>query len=198
MITLFTEIFIKFFFLFTPFFLLSSFLSLTSHLENSSKRKIAIKSTFATLVICIVLLFLGDQIFSVFGITLDSFRVGTGILLFFSAISLVQGPEKSDRQSTREDISVVPLSIPITVGPATTGALLILGGELDDIPQHIAAIAAIGCATFCITLLLLAGGYIKKIIKYEGLSIMSRITGLILSALAAQMIMTGIRNFLSL
>ena len=196
MVNLFINEFIKFFFLLTPFFLLSTFLSLTSEMTGSTRRKIALKSVFATAVICIILFFLGNQIFSVFGITLNSFRVGTGVLLFLSAVSLVQGQGKLQGSAQSEDIAVVPLAIPIAVGPATTGALLVMGGELSGFLNRVVALSAIVFAVLCTGILLLLSGYIEKIVRRQGLTIMSRITGLVLSALAAQMIMTGIKGFI--
>jgi multiple antibiotic resistance protein len=196
MIQLYTSEFIKFFFLLTPFFLLSTFLSLTKEFEIRSKRIIAIKTTGATMLICLILFFAGNQIFSVFGITLDSFRVGTGILLFLSAVSLVQGREDSAKPAHSEVIAVVPLAIPVTVGPATTGALLVAGAELTGFVEKVTAVVAIMSAIFLIGILLLLSGYVEKIIKQQGLAILSRITGLVLAALGAQMILTGVKNFL--
>ena len=62
------------------------------------------------------------------GITLDGFRIGAGSLLFLSAVSLVGGNRSSHDVAPDVDFAVVPLAIPITVGPASIGTLLILGG----------------------------------------------------------------------
>lgn len=196
MTSFFINTFIKFFFLLTPFFLLSTFLSMTKEMDGIKKRKIALKTTASVVIICIILFLIGNQIFIVFGITLNSFRIGTGILLFFSALSLVQGPKSVQAQDPSDDIAVVPLAIPVAVGPATTGALLVMGGELSGMAEKMTGIAAITVAVLCVGLFLYLSGMIERVMKKQGLSILSKITGLILAALAAQMIMTGVLGFL--
>ncbi|HOD13653.1 MAG TPA: MarC family protein [Spirochaetota bacterium] len=197
MLGVFINTFIKFFFLLTPFFLLSTFLSMTKEMDGSKKRKIAIKSTVSIIAVCLVLFFIGNQIFAVFGITLDSFRIGTGILLLISAATLVLGPKGEQVQGQSDDIAVVPLAIPVAVGPATTGALLVMGGELSRAADIAVAIAAIVTAVVCVGFFLFASGFIERVVKKQGLTILSKVTGLILAALASQMIMTGVMGFLN-
>ncbi len=193
---LFINIFIKFFFLLTPFFLLSTFLSMTRAMEIPEKKKLAVKVTFSVIIICIILFLTGDVIFSLFGITLNSFRIGTGILLMLSAIALVQGTDKIPTKDSNEDISVVPLAIPVTVGPATTGALLVMGVELQRMWERVIGISALCLAIIGVGVLLYLSGEIEKLIKKQGLTIMCKITGLVLAALSAQMIMSGVLGFL--
>ena len=69
------SLWIKLFFVFTPFFALTMFLFLTEGFEHARRRRLAIAVSTATAVICLILFFVGRQLFSVFGITLDSFRV---------------------------------------------------------------------------------------------------------------------------
>ncbi|HDP79389.1 MAG TPA: NAAT family transporter [Spirochaetes bacterium] len=196
MLNLFINTYIKFFFLLTPFFLLSTFLSMTRGMGPSAIRKIALKVTLAIIVICVVLLFIGNQIFAVFGITLNSFRIGTGVLLFLSAIALVRGPGKEEPAAGSEDIAVVPLAIPVAVGPATTGALLVMGGELTALSQKLTGLSAIAAAVVSVGIFLYISGYIERVVGRQGLTILSKVTGLVLSALAAQMVMTGVMGFM--
>lgn len=196
MISLFINIYIKFFFLLTPFFLLSTFLSMTRAMELPERKKLAVKVTSSVIIICIMLFLTGDYIFALFGITLNSFRIGTGVLLMLSAIALVQGTDKAPLKDSNEDISVVPLAIPVTVGPATTGALLVMGVELQHMWDRLIGIAALCLAIVSVGALLYLSGEIEKIVKKQGLTIMCKITGLVLAALAAQMVMSGVLGFL--
>ena len=182
---LFISIFIKFFFLF----------SMTRDASLTARRKIALKVAVAVAIICAILFLIGNQIFYLFGITINSFRVGTGVLLFLSAVTLVRGTERVGGGDIHGDISVVPLAIPITVGPATTGALLVLGGELDRLWDKIIGMAALFAAIVCIGAMLYLSSAIERIFGRLGLEILSKITGLVLAALAAQMIMQGINDF---
>jgi len=195
-LNLFISIWIKLFFLLTPFFVLSMFLALTQHMETGQRRKTAFALTLDIILICCVLYFLGNAIFAVFGITLDAFRIGAGALLFLSAVDLVRSENTSAPVVDSRSITVVPLAIPITVGPATTGALLVMGAEVTTAWDKIVGLSALLCAVLCVGALLTVATKVEDVIGATGLKILSKLTGLILSALAAQMIFTGIKNFL--
>ena len=191
---------LKFFFLVTPFFVLSMFLSMTRDETDAARRKLALRIAFAAFIVCTVLFFFGNYLFRAFDITLDAFRIGGGSLLFLSAVTLVNGAAETAKIHKNEedsDIAVVPLAIPVTVGPATTGALLIMGAEANSSTAlQLTKFASLCAALLCLGVILYAGVFIERLIKRRGIVILSKLTGLILSALAAQMIFTGIRNFL--
>jgi multiple antibiotic resistance protein len=194
---LFLSVWIKFSFVFTPFFALSMFLSLTEGYNEHRRRKLAVAVCAAVAVICLLLFFAGNQLFALFGITLNAFRIGAGALLFLSAVALVQGSTANADANRSGDIAVVPLAIPIIVGPATTGTLLVLGAELDGVSAKALGSLALLLAVLSLCILLLCGSRIQRSLGNRGIAILSKLTGLILSALAAQMIMTGIQSFLT-
>lgn len=193
---LFLSLWIKLFFVFTPSFGLTMFLSLTEGYDESRRRKLALTSSVAVAVICLLLLFVGRQLFALLGITLDSFRIGSGVLLLLVGISLVQGRTGSAAPPSGQDIAVVPLAIPMIVGPATTGTLLVLGAELSVLSDKFIGGLALLAAVASVGAVLLAGSAIKHILGARGIAILSRMTGLFVVALAAQMMMTGIQGFL--
>src|SRR4051812_46086850 len=122
----FFEIFIRFFFLLTPFFVLSVFVGLTDRWAPIERKRLAVKVSLWVMAVCLVLFFFGNALFSVLGITLDAFRVGAGALLFISAVRMVHGIRDEPRLEASGEVSdagiaVVPLAIPVTVGPGTTG-----------------------------------------------------------------------------
>ncbi len=196
MLKLFINTFVKFFFLLTPFFLLTTFLSMTREMEPGRRRRIALRVTLAIITVSVILLLIGDHIFRVFGITLNSFRIGTGILLFLSSITLVRGSEGPQAADSETDISVVPLAIPIAVGPATTGALLVMGVGLGNWTEVLTGLAGLTAAILSAGTLLYMGAYVERLLGKQGLVILSKITGLVLAALAAEMVMTGVLGFL--
>ncbi len=198
MFTLFTQVYLKFFFLLTPFFAISTFLAMTSDYERSARRRLALKVTGAVVVITIGLFLFGTYIFEIFGITLDAFRIGAGVLLFLSAVSLVQSSRKNTMDDKTDDIAVVPLALPVTVGPATTGALLVMAAEIQTLGQMTISAAALICACMTVGFLLYMAGSIERILGQRGLVIMSKLTGLILASIAAQLVFTGVRNFMKM
>jgi multiple antibiotic resistance protein len=192
----FISVWLKFFFLFTPFFALSMFLSMTRGDTEAQRRKLALQIGGAVGVLCLALFFFGRVLFSLFGITVDAFRVGAGALLFLSAVSLVRAAPDAEPDRTDEDIAVVPLAMPIIVGPATIGTLLVLGAEITEPARKGLGCLALLLAVVCVVLILFAASFIERAIGKKGLNILSKITGLVLAALAAQMILTGVRQFL--
>ena len=197
-LNLFVSVYIKLFFLLTPFFVLSAFLSMTKELDIPERRRLARRVALAVTVTGCILSVAGNAIFNVFGITLDAFRIGAGALLFLSAVSLVRGTRVEPTQEADGDISVVPLAIPITIGPATVGALLVIGASVDTLGERLISIGAFICASLSVGLMLLTANTIERVVGRLGLTILSKITGLILSALSAQIVFTGIRGMLDL
>jgi len=193
---LFIDTYLKMFFVLTPFFVVSVFLSMTRELPEGAKRKTALRVALAVIVIVFALFFFGRYIFAVFDITLDAFKIGAGLLLFLSAVSLVQGAAPFQKREEVGDISVVPLAIPVTVGPATTGVLLVMGAELDTASTKFIAGGALLAAIVTVGLLLYLAGGLERRLGQTGLSILSKITGLMLASIAAQLVFTGIKHFL--
>lgn len=192
---IFVTIWIKMFFLYTPFFALSMFLAMTDHADEKEKISLALKTTFSVLVISLILLFFGNQIFTVFGITVDAFRIGAGALLFLSAVSLINGI-KTKNINPDDDFTVVPLAIPTIVGPATIGSIMIMGSEFKTFDEKVTGALALMAAVASVGIILIVSAYIERAIKKRGIIIVSKLTGLILAALAAQMIFTGIKSFM--
>jgi multiple antibiotic resistance protein len=192
----FLGVFIRLFFLLTPFFVLTVFLAMTRDEPKSTQHRVAIKTTLAVVILGLALYFFGNAIFSVLGITLDAFRIGAGALLFLSAVGLVRGRDPSGFAQQEGDFSVVPLAIPITLGPATIGALLVMGAASADPWRKALGAAALLAAALATGLVLYAGPWIERVLGRQGIDILSKITGLVLAALAAQITFTGVKNFL--
>jgi multiple antibiotic resistance protein len=150
MLTLFINVFLKIFMIFTPFFVVSAFLSLTKDDSRAERQKIALKVTVAVGVTCFALFLFGTYIFTLFGITLDAFRIGAGAVLFLSAVAMIQGKTTVSSQELREEVAVVPLAIPITVGPGTIGALLVMGAGLQTAPEKLIASLSLLCAVLAV------------------------------------------------
>lgn len=193
--SLFLNTFIKFFFLLTPFFVLSTFLAMTQDFDQERRRGLARRVTVAIVITCLTLFVAGNYLFDVLGITLDAFRVGAGVLLFLAAISLVHGKRAADAMDPNSDIAVVPLAIPIAVGPASTGALLVMGGELETVREKMVVGSALLLAVLIVGGMLYLSARIEQLIGQKGLNVLSKLTGLILSAMSAQLVLQGVKNF---
>ena len=202
--SLFLNQFLKFFFLMTPFFVLSMYLSMTQDWETKQKRKLAVSVGVSAFIICTVLIFFGRYIFKAFDITLDAFRIGGGALLFLTSVGLVNSnvTDKKPSQQTFDpnrsisSIAVVPLAIPVTIGPGTIGATLVIGAESSSVQFHLITLAAVALALVILSGMLAAASWLEDKLGRNMIMIFSKLTGLILAAMASQMIFTGIRSFL--
>lgn len=192
---------IRFLFLLAPFFVVTMFLALTRGLPAAEKSSIIRRAIVSAFILGLVLFFAGPLLFDAIGITLNSFRIGAGCLLFLTAVSLVSSGTRNHATSLpeeeRDDVAVVPLAIPVMIGPATIGAIMVYGAELKDVPQLAGGLLGLVSGLLILAVLLHLSGYLEKVLGKTGLNIMSKISGLILSAMAAEIVLTGIAGFIA-
>jgi len=189
---------LKLFALFAPPAALTAFLTGTAGYSLARRRRTAHKASVTVFLVGSLLYFWGQELFALFGFTLDAFRIGAGSLLFLTAVSMVRSSGSHlPADNGDDDISVVPLAVPIVMGPATIGTLMVLGADPPS-PEHgrMAGILALFAATAGLWVLLLSAEKIQKILGHAGVSILTKITGLLLSAIAAQLVFDGIRKIM--
>ena len=202
-------VFVKIFVLLTPFFILSVFLAMTGSLESKERRYLAKRTTFAIWVICMVIYLFGERIFHYLGITPEAFQAGTGVMLLLSGIELVRGTSTSSIRSSSgsSDIAVVPLAIPYTVGPGTVGTLLVMGASAGERAANagygrwsfmLVELCAIVIACAGVSAMLFYSEAVNRIFKDKGVRILSKLTGMYIVALAAQIIFDGVCGFLKI
>lgn len=192
---------LNFFFLLTPFFVLLLFLDICKNKTLKEQHRIANKTSLYILSISLIILFFGNHIFTLLGITLMAFQIGSGLILLLSGINMMQDKDVKTRNlESNADPSLIPLTLPITVGPGTIGALFVLGSQMNHstLINNIFAVLGILLAVLGIWLLLYFSNYILKLIGHNGLRVLSKLTGLFLSILAVQSILNGITCFIKL
>lgn len=191
---------VRFIFLLAPFFVVTMFLALTRGQPAAEKNSIIRRATLSAFILGLILFFAGPLLFNAIGITLNSFRIGAGSLLFLTAISLVNSGTRSHAtglpQEDRDDIAVVPMAIPVMIGPATIGAILVYGAELKTVPEVAGGVLGLVTGLLFLALLLYLSGYLERVLGKTGLNILSKVSGLILSAMAAEIVLSGITGFI--
>lgn len=194
----FINFYLKIFFILTPFFVLSAFIALTKDFDDLEKKQTAIKATIGILLSSFTFFLFGRYIFELFGITLDAFRIGAGTILFLSSLSMLAEKSDTKTQGDNKNIAIVPLAIPMAVGPGVIGMLLVTGAEAETLLDKCIIGVALLFAVLSVGLILYLSSSVKRLIGRQGLIILPKITGLFVSAIAAQIIFTGIQNFLHL
>ncbi len=196
--------FVKLFFLFCPFFVLNMFLSLTENASRADKRYVAIHVTYVVLIVAVISYFAGNAFLNLFGLDLDGFRIGSGVLLMIMAQKLALGsetPTATSRPKSVREIIVVPLAIPIIMGPACVSPIIIIGAEALRAPEVSWFTIAFGIIGFLAAILALGtilyfSEALERLFGKNIIRIFSKISGVILMAMAAQMIARGFFAFL--
>jgi len=188
---------VKLFALVTPPVVLSAFLSGTKNYDATQKKNTALRTSVAVLTLGVVLYLIGEPLFSIFGVTLDAFRIGAGALLFLTAVSLMN--ETASHPYIPPDageISIVPLAIPLAMGPATIGTIMVMGATDEGYMAKATGLLALAAMALGIYLTLRCAGRVERLLGRTGISVLSKLTGLLLAAIAAQVVFSGIRSFL--
>ncbi len=196
--------FVKLFFLFCPFFVLNMFLSLTEGASPARKRYVAVRVTYVVLTVAVIAYFAGNTFLNLFGLDIDGFRIGAGILLMIMAQGLALGsdtPTATSRPRDIKNIIVVPLGIPIIMGPACVSPIIIIGAETlknPDISFFVFLVGFIGFigAIFALGAILFFAEALERIFGKNVIRVFSKVSGVILMAMAAQMIARGFFAFL--
>jgi len=201
------KFFVVFFVVVEPISLIPLFAGLTEGASERYKKKMAGKSAAIALVICVLFALVGARFLDVMGISLSSFRIAGGTLLFLIALEMVfartsgtkSTTTEKEEAKTRDDISVFPLAFPFIAGPGALATILLTSGELWGKPLEFAAFLGVVFLVMLICwLLMLATPRLMKVFGVTGANVMSRLSGVILAALAVQFIVEGIRGaFLS-
>ncbi|UVE17242.1 MarC family protein [Pseudomonas sp. LS44] len=190
------SLYLKMLVLYSPFFVLSCFISLTRGYTAKERKKLAWKVALGVVIASVLLYLFGQTIFIGFGITIDAFRIGAGSVLFISALGMAQGKSVVQSDNVQQDVTIVPLTIPLTVGPGTIGAMLVMGAGQVHWNDKLIAVLAIVLASLTVGVVLYLSDLFERLLGEQGLQIVSRLMGLFVCALAAQIIFTGVKNYL--
>ncbi|MFT6986364.1 MAG: multiple antibiotic resistance protein [Psychromonas sp.] len=195
----FFTLYLKLFFMMTPFFVLSLFLTMSKHLTWVEKKSVIFKMAIAVTVGSLAFLLFGKYIFTLFGITLDAFKIGAGTVLFLSALDMIRSdseiPTTDSKKGTR-DFAIVPLAIPSAVGPGMIGILMVIGAETSAPINILWVVLSLLAAVISLVAVLLLSNKIQDLLGRQGLEILPKITGLFVSAIGAQIVFSGIQGFL--
>ena len=176
------------------------FLSLTADNTVEERKQIAIKSSISIAIIFITGILCGGFILQTFGISVDAFRVAGGIIIFMLGISMLnskQSPIKHTKKEQRfaeqkDDIAIVPLALPIIAGPGTISTLIVYSNNYPELLDKIKLIGASLTIAVGFLLMLLSASKVSKYLGVSGIRIATRVMGMLLAALAIEMISTGL------
>jgi multiple antibiotic resistance protein len=169
------------------------FLSLTSDMKPPEKKKLITDATLTALAVSLVFLFGGRMIFNFLGITENDFRVGGGIvLLVLAVIDLTVTGEKTRAPQT--SVGVVPIGIPLIIGPAVLTTLLIV----VDTYGYLSAVIGLLANLFLVWLIFRNSDYIIRVMGEAGSKAFAKVAALFMAAIAIMMIRIGLTAMIAI
>ncbi|NGO52391.1 MarC family protein [Allomesorhizobium camelthorni] len=182
------------------------FLAVTRGMNRDERRQVSIRASIIGFSVIALFALAGALILSVLGITLPAFRVAGGLLLFFIAFEMVfekrqDRKEKiSDMAVTKDmihDIAAFPLAIPLIAGPGAISATVLLSGSFQGFAAQAALVGIIAVCLLLTYLVFILAERIDRLLGQIGRSILTRLLGVILAALAVQFVADGIRELMA-
>lgn len=167
--------------------ILPLFVSLTEGAKEKEKSRIIFQSMVTAMCLAVGFIFLGNAVFTLMGITLGDFMVAGGSILFYIAVADIRGPGKGASYANQE-LGAVPLGTPLIVGPAVLTSSLIMRGEYGLLATLISVLVNILLAGLILSL----SGAIIKVLGKSGSRALSKVTNLLLAAIAVMLIRKGV------
>ena len=169
--------------------------------SRATRRRVATRATLIASGLLVVFVLFGDDLLRAIGISLAGVRVGGGILLMLLSIDIVFGrpfraaTAAGEHEIEREDISVFPLATPIIAGPGAITTAVVqateAGNGILETGLLLLVLAAVMLLTFVAFLL---SGWVERLLGPTGLNVLSRILGILLAAVSAEMILAGLKQ----
>lgn len=185
--------FIPLFVAMNVFLLLPIFLNMTQDMSINKKKEVVRDSIITALIVSLAFIALGKFIFEILGITPDDFKIAGGIiLLIFAIYDLTQSIEKKHRVNSK--VGVVPIGVPLIVGPAVLTNILILVDNYGVIPTLTSLILNL----FIVWISLNKAEKILNYIGKGGITGIGKVMALLLAAIAVMMIRIGIENIIKI
>ncbi|WP_337875470.1 MarC family protein [Elioraea sp.] len=205
MLDLFLYAFVAFLVILDPPGTAAIFLGITPHDTPVERRTQALKATAIAGGVLVAFAVAGEFLLRALGISLPAFQVAGGLLLFLLAADMVMvrqsglratEREQAEAQASDHDISVFPLAIPLIAGPGAMTTVVLLRGRVGDDPEALGVVVAALALALAVTLAaMLAASPLMRLLGRTGADVLSRVLGVVLAALAAQIVLDGVRGF---
>ena len=183
-----------------PLSALPALLRITRNQTLAEKRRTGLVAAFSVLIIMLTSTWIGTPLLRVLGIQLPAFQVAGGIIIFLMALSMLNAEESPIKQTIEEqkekrtgDVgAIIPLAIPIIAGPGAISTIIISVNQFPGIYNLILLSLSAILVSFLMGVLLYFASSLEKMLGQSGINIINRLGGLILSAIAVQMLASGL------
>lgn len=185
-----------------PFAVLPVFLAMTANDSVESKRRTALRASITVFLTLVIFGLAGGLIFRFFGISLGAFKIAGGLLLFLTAIDMMQAkssrtrstPEEEEEGIHKADVAIIPLAIPLLAGPGAMAMVMVMMSKHKQWIYSIPVLVSVALTSLITWVMLRGAQYIEKRLSKTAMNIMMRVMGLILAAIAVEFVMSGIKE----
>ncbi len=202
---LFISAFVSLFVVVDPFGTAAVFTVLARAMSVAEKRRIAFKAVCIAVTIMLIFSVVGRTLLDYMHISLPAFRVAGGLLLFVTAFRMIMGFHDEDQINSeksaykdRSSIAVFPLAIPLLAGPGVMTAVIMFSTTAHGLIAHVQVTAAILLVQALALISLLGASHLSKFFGSTGNSIIARIMGILLAAMAVQFMADGVTELFRL
>jgi multiple antibiotic resistance protein len=194
---LFVEVFVTLFVIMDPVGTVPIFLSLTGGRSPASARRAAWQAVAVSFFVITVFAFFGQQILEYLHISLPALQCAGGLLLLLVALELLTGNEKEPTAQVGTNVALVPLGTPLLAGPGAIVATMLFTREVDSGPTFVAVALGVVVVHASLWAAMRYSLPILKLIRESGVLLVTRIAGLLLSAIAVQLVADAVRAFIN-
>ncbi|MCA1198081.1 MarC family protein [Sphingomonas sp. R647] len=176
---------------------------LTKGAGPNQQRAMAIRAVMIATAILLVFALVGEALLRTLGISLSAFRIAGGIMLFIIALEMVFEKRQERREDRAEkvmqtpeveDVSVFPMAMPMIAGPGSIATIMLLVSRADGPGQTAAVFGALALVLALTLAALLAAGPLMRVLGAKIESVITRLLGVLLAALAIQFVIDGVKQ----
>ncbi|MFK7764950.1 MAG: MarC family protein [Roseobacter sp.] len=193
--------FVTMFVVIDPIGLAPLFVALTQGMSDQARRRIAFRATAIAVLILLLFAVFGEALLGFIGISMPAFQVAGGVLLFLTALDMLferrtkRREERSDEEEDTDDPSVFPLAIPLIAGPGSIASVILLMGQKPGLEGAAAVLGVTGLVMVIVTGLFMISGLIERALGKTGITVVTRLLGMLLAALSVQFVLDGLSAF---
>jgi multiple antibiotic resistance protein len=195
--SLLAEVFVTLFVIMDPIGTIPLFLSLTRGRSPASRRRAAWQAVSVSFGVIVAFAFFGQQILHYLGISLPALQCAGGLLLLLVALELLTGKEQAPTAASDVNVALVPLGTPLLAGPGAIVATMVLSREVGGFADFVAVGLGVVLVHVSLWLAMRFSLPILRLLREGGVVLVSRISGLLLSAIAVQLVADAVRAFIT-
>ncbi|MCB1335843.1 MAG: MarC family protein [Roseivivax sp.] len=174
------------------------FIALTQGVPVEQRRRIGLRACAVALAVLAAFAFFGEAALGFIGISMPAFRIAGGILLFLTALDMLfeRRSKRRKGQSEEEDFpdpSVFPIAIPLIAGPGAIASIILLAGQNPGFTGVLSVLGVAAAVLLIVLTFFLSAGRIERALGPTGVTVVTRVLGMLLAALSVQFVLDGVR-----